>query len=373
MTGVLSGNATPFSGAAGITRSLTYNPNLSNVRGYVADNSMINIDAYSMFSPTELLSPWTATRSDPPRQAMTVAQAKHTMAIETADKQLVGTGVNKSLAFLISDDFCFKAKHNGHIEKKDQVNKLIILAYDNGEKDAIDIAPVFNKNSNGGFYTQQVFKCPYDEGEVFEKGDIIAFNPNYFSGKGKDVDYKPGALAKVAIAPGDFAYEDSTLITESLAKRGTSKVTLSEGYGFGVNTIIHKLPKIGDKVQAGDTLIEYTTSFKDEDTTEFLKNLSKTLGDSEIEDLSRDKITAPNSGTVVDLKIYYNRPLEELSDSLQEVIKDYADSIEQRRKIVQKIGTSSVHIPPVQQINSDRVGVTEFDGVLIWVGIEYID
>ena len=109
MSGLLSGNATPYSGSAGITRSLSYNPKISNTRGYIEDRNLASLSGFEMLSPTELLSPYTSTSADPPRQAMQVAQTKHSMPVAESAPQLVGTGVNKTIAFMISDDFCFKA------------------------------------------------------------------------------------------------------------------------------------------------------------------------------------------------------------------------------------------------------------------------
>ena len=123
------------------------------------------------------------------------------------------------MAFMISDDFVFKAKEDGVIEKIDTENKLALLTYVSGRKDAIDLSETLVKNSNSGFYIKQKFLVAFAEGEKFKKGDAIAYNPSFFDGKGKDIDYKPGTLAKIAISPIDLSYEDSTVISESLSKK----------------------------------------------------------------------------------------------------------------------------------------------------------
>ena len=46
------------------------------------------------------------------------------MPILHPSKQLIGSGMNKTLAYMISDDFCFKAKKAGKVEKIDNVNKV---------------------------------------------------------------------------------------------------------------------------------------------------------------------------------------------------------------------------------------------------------
>ena len=91
------------------------------------------------------------------------------------------------------------------VEKIDRDNNFVFLLYNDETRDAIDISDVIVKNGGGGFYLRNVFTVAYKEGEIFKKNDVIAYNPSYFSGKGTDIDYNPGTLAKVAIASGDFA------------------------------------------------------------------------------------------------------------------------------------------------------------------------
>lgn len=305
-----------------------------------------------------------------------VAQSSHTMPIETASKQLIGSGMNKTLAYMISDDFCFKAKKPGIVEKIDTVNKVAILKYDDGTKDAIDLDTKLNKNSGMGFYIHQLFKLVYSEGEHFDKDDVLAYNPSYFTGKGQDVDYLPGTLAKVAIAAGDFAFEDSTLISESLAKKCASKINMLKQTVLGKNAIIHSIVKEGDTVQTGDSLIEFTNSFDDPDTTEFIQRLTDKLSDDQLSEITHEKIEAKYSGEITRVEIFYNCPFEELSSSLQNLIKEYKKKLENRAKAVEGIPHEAVHVPPLKQTNAKKMGKVEFPdggGVIINIFTEYLD
>lgn len=376
MDGIISGNSTPYSGQAGITRSLSYDPNITTVRGYIPQNNGEKWSATNMLSPTELLSAFTAAGADAPRQAMQVAQTGHTMPIVKSSKQLIGSGMNKTLAFMISDDFCFKAKQPGIVEKIDNINKIAILKYDDGTKDAIDLADKLNKNSGMGFYIHQLFQMAYKEKEHFETGDVIAFNPNYFSGKGKDVDYHPGALAKIAIASGDFCFEDSTMVSESLGEKCASKINMLKQVCFGKNAVIHKIVDIGDTVITGDSLIEFTSSYEDEDTTEFLQKLADSLSDEQLNEITHETVKAKYSGEVTNIEIYYNCEFESLSPTLQKLITKYKKRLENRAKAIEGITTGSVHIPPLTQINAKKIGKQEFPsdgGVIINIYTEYID
>lgn len=71
---------------------------------------------------------------------------------------LFGNGVEKTLPYILSDDFVFKAKNDGVVEKIDKKNELVILKYNDGNKDIIDISENLAKNSNGGLTYKAHFK-----------------------------------------------------------------------------------------------------------------------------------------------------------------------------------------------------------------------
>lgn len=374
MVGFISGNATPFSGQVGITRSLTYDPLISSVRGYIPYIDKSVVSATNILSPTELLAPFTAAGADAPRQAMQVAQTGHTLPVHKTSKQLIGSGMNKTLAFMISNDFCFKAKKSGIIQKHDKETQIVILQYDDGTRDAIDLADKLNKNSSMGFYIHQKFKLVFDEGERFQAGDVIAYNPSYFTGKGKDVDYQPGTLAKFAIASGDFAFEDSTLVSEGLGKKCTSDINILKQISLGKNANVYSIVEVGDYVQSGDELLRFMTSFDDPDTAEMLTKLAAEQGADTLEDLVVEKVEAKLSGRITDIQIFYNCEFSELSPSLQKLIKKYRDRINRRINRVEGIEESDVHILPVEKITSDKVGQQDFErdgGVIINIWTEY--
>ena len=284
--------------------------------------------------------------------------------------------MNKTLAFIISDDFAFKAKKSGIVEKVDRTNGIALLKYDDDTKDAIDLASKLGKNANMGFYIHQIFKLVYEEGERFREGDVLAYNPSYFSGKGKNIDYLPGTLTKFAIAPIDSSYEDSTVICETLGDRCTANINIEKAVSLGKNATIHSILEIGDRVSSGDHMIEFTDSFEDPVTAEFLKNLAMNIGDEGAGVLTRETIDAKNTGKITDIKVYYNCPFEELSESLQALVKKYKNKNGQRANAIKDVKTGSVHIPPLEQIKSNKLGKEEFvdgGGVIIRIWVEYED
>lgn len=284
--------------------------------------------------------------------------------------------MNKTLAFTISDDFAFKAKKDGVVSKLDKQNKLALLTYDDGTKDAIDLDNKLDKNSNMGFYIHQLFEMVYREGERFKAGDVLAYNPSYFSGKGKNVDYKPGTLAKIAIAATDNAYEDSTIICETLGERCSAKINMLKQISLGKNAVIHSIKDIGDQVETGEHIIEFTNSFDDPDTAEFLKSLTQSIGSDHLESLTHESVDAKFSGVITDIKLYYNCPIEELDESMQTLIKKYRERLASKADAIKDVRTGSVHVPPLEQVTAKKIGKQDFPmdgGMIINVWIEYED
>lgn len=375
MQGYLSGNATAYSGSVGIARGLSFNPKLNNIRGYIKDHSKDKtLSAANTLSVTEMLSPFTAAKADAPRAAMNVSQSKHLVPVKVMHKPLFGSGVNKSVGYLISDTFCFKAKKNGTVEEIDNVNKLVILKYEDGSRDSIDISEVMVKNSNSGFFIKQKLLLVYDIGENFKEGEIIAYNPKFFTGKGDDVDLNNGTLAKVAVMCSDGCFEDATMISEKLSEKCSTSVSMLKAIALNPNTIIHHIAKEGDQVEVGETLLEFTAA-EDEISAEILQGLYDELGENDYNELTHEKVVSKYSGVISKIEIYYNREFEELNPSLQETINNYKKTIEKRKNKLRSMGvsSSSTKIAPVTKQSSTKVHSTEYDGVLICFWIEYDD
>lgn len=342
MEGYLSANATAYSGSVGINRSMSYNTQVKNLRGYLPELPDSKINGANILSTSEMMGFATAAHNDPPRIAMEIGQQKHLMPVTKMSRQLIGYGVNKTLSRLIGDEFVFKAKKDGILEKHDDINKLAILKYDDGTYDAIDIKEKLSKNANSGFYISQSYKLAVSVNDHFKKGDIIAYNESFFSKNPMNdiVEFQPGTLARVAVTGNNGAFEDSCLISDRLSVDCSSYVTKTKGYSFGKNTIINYIPKVGDHIAVNDTMLTIMKSFQDRSTVDFLRNLAS----DELEKLATDEILAKESGEIVDIDIYYNCDFNELDSSVQKLILDYEKKNELRIKELKERGISLANI-----------------------------
>lgn len=367
MEGILSANSTPFSGSVGIQRALTINPKINHVRGYIPSINLESLDATNLLSASEILNFTTATRADAPRAAMQVGQTKHGVPTYVSHKQLIGSGFDHAMPYMLSDGFCFKAKKDGIVESINNKESIAILKYDDGTYDAIDLRESMAKNASSGFYINQTYTMKYEVNEAFKAGDVIAYNPSFFKGRGNDCSYTQGTLAKMCITSGDFVFEDSTCISENLSEKCASDITMAKAVAIGPNAIIHNIAKVGDHVNVNDELLDFTTSFNDPTTTAFLQDLIDTVGSEEANDIGNEKILSKYPGRISDIDIYYNVPFETLSPTLQKLITDYNKEIEKRKSIVKSKGihTSALKLKAVGQQKETKINGTEFEGVLI--------
>lgn len=311
----------------------------------------------------------------PPRIGMQTTQQKHIIPTTKQSKPLFGSGVEKTVAYILSDDFVFRAKDDGVVESIDEEHEVVIIKYKNGKKDVIDLSETLAKNSNGGFYLANRKELIVKVGQKFKKEDILAKNPSYFLGnKPNDITYTTGKLCKVAIASADYTYEDSSIITESLSSDLSTKITMKKELALGINANIDFMVKKGDMVKTGDPLIIFENSFEDKSLNQLLDKLGTDFNET-INELSKNKISSKYTGKIVDVIMYYNKDIEEFSPSVQKVLKEYIKESKKKADLVKSVtdDASSVNIKPTQKQNGFKIKGTEVDGLLIEIYIEYED
>lgn len=374
MFGTFSIN-TPDSGKVGNVRQLSYNAAIENTRGILnTDKSVEELTAADILAPSELFNSFTATRSDAQRIQMTSIQSKHVINTDKQDKLLIGSGVEKTMPQVINDDFVFKAKDSGKVDKIDEENEIMILKYDNGEKDIVDLSPVLGKNSNSGFFVNNQHTSTVKEGEKFDKNDVLAKNEKFFKGGKKDTEMVGGTLAKVAIHSNDRTYEDSAMITRNLSESMATDITMKKEINLGASTVIQDFVDKGEKVKNGDPLLVFESAFDEDEANELLDKLGQEF-EEEIDKMGQNIIRSKYTGEISDIEIYYNRPLEEMSKSIQKLIKKFKDRADKRINKAEEEGIprSKMNLPSVKQTNQDKINGQDVNGILIVYYITYKD
>ena len=358
MLGVFA-QSSPVSKNIGISRVLSLNPNIKSLRGYIEPGSLDKantLDETDMLSGAELLVPLTATHDDPQRVAMASTQSRHTISTVDSDVPLFGYGFDKVLAKTISDRFAFKAKSNGIISDIDEKLGYMIIKYDDIESEVVDLTNRQALNTGSGFYINNKLTPNVKIGDKVSEGDIVASNRDFFEYNELtgDTIYKSGPLARVGVIHGSSVFEDSTIMTETFAEKMGSYVTEKKDIVLGKNSNIYHIVSIGDEIKVNEPLLVFDESYQDEYLNKMLEKMSETEKMDIIES-GRTNISSKWNGKIIDIKIYYTVPKNELSESIQRVINSYEKNVRKRLKVFNDNG---INIKDMITLN-DQTNYTE--------------
>jgi hypothetical protein len=372
--------SSPYNNKVGVSRQLSYSPRILSNRGLIKAGKKDDPDLSmeNMLSPAELLTPYAANHDDPPRTAMTSGQSKHVIPVKKTDKLLIGNGSQKALPHILGNDFVHRAKNDGVVHEYDSKSQIMVLKYKDGTYDAVDLAPSIAKNGGGGFYISNTKISELKKGDKFKKGDIVAKNGEYFTGDKSNTEYVIGNLTKVAIHSGYYTFEDSSIATEKFCQEMTSYITMKKEVILGPNTNVDYIVKKGQAIKTGEPFIIFEQSYDEKEANELLAKLGDELQEK-ITKLSKNYIKSKYTGFVEDIKIYYTCEKEEMSPSLQKVVKDYKGSIKSREDTLKKYfkdTPSDIILPPTDTIETKDgkvKGVDVGNGILIEFYVKYED
>ena len=369
------GMSTGFAGNVGVTRQASVNANIEGERGYVksinGDTSKMN-DVNSL-TATELLTPFGSNRDDPMRTAMTYVQtSKHMVRTIDSDPLLVTNGSDEALVQMSADRFAFKAKKKGTISEV--TDNYIMIDYEDGTSDYINLANSIEKNSDGGYFVPLKLdkSKEYKVGDKVKPNDVIAYDKYSFSnsvGESDNLAYNIGKLAKIAIVNTDEGFEDSGVITEKMAKKLATPINYQFTAFIDADAVMYKFAKVGDNVQVGDSLAIWMPPFDDEAADLLLKNLSS----EDVTELGKHVLSSEVTGTVTAVKIYRTVETEELSDSLRKIVEAYEKPLIALDKKLRAKGIDISQIPAHYKLPPVGKLKGKDKGILIEFYVEYLD
>lgn len=386
MIGIV-GITTSADGGVGVLRQLTLEPNIESTLGYPKITPMDKIDELTqnqLFTPAELLEPNGVMHNDSARVGMSQKQAKVMMLLENSSPVIIGNKVESILSHHIDNSLAFNAKKNGFV--KEITEDWIILEYEDGTHDAIDISNRMLKNGANGIFIESKIISNYKVGDKFKAKDVIAYDPRAFTPNLRDngVSMNVGTLVKVAIYPSGDKFEDSAPITKKLANLLATDVVMEESFVLGKNSYIDRIVKVGDHVKCGDELIAFDESYDDPEVNKFFENLRSELKEELIQS-NIQKVNAKHSGEVVDIKIYSTVEMDELSDSLKELVGAKFKKLKKRNAVLEKYkneGDMATYkcgqiISEDSNISASKFGVLKGqevgEGVLVSIYIKHKD
>lgn len=339
MIGVMGPSSSP-DGQVGVNRTLTLEPAVTNVRGFVEDKfeegKEKELKDVNLFSPCELSIPLGATIDDPTRLGHANKQSRHVIPVKDSSPVLISNGFEEVSRFHLSEDFVVNAEEDGEIVDYDEKSKIMIAKYKSGKCKAIDLSPTIVKNSGGGFFLSNVLVTNLKVGDKFKKNDVLAYHKDFFKNdEFNDCRMVMGTLTKVAIMSTYNTYEDSTVITQSLSERCATEMCFQKQTVVGKNSNVFYMVHKGDEISVGDPLIKFDTSYEDNSVNELLANLSKDEKKDIMEE-ARNEVKSKYSGVIEDIKIYSTVDLDDMSPSLRKIVSDYYKTINEKKSFLSK-------------------------------------
>lgn len=377
MRGIVGTNSTP-SGEVGINRHLTLNANIDDARGFITINKDEEYDGTELLTPGELLQPFGPESADIERLCMSISQSKHLVPVQSQCSCPVSYDMERVAPYL-SNDFAFRSKQAGKIVEIS--DDLMIIQYDDGTFDDIDLSEHPAKNTDGGFYIMNQMSTNRKVGSRFEANEILAFDKKYIN----DFDFfgdpcaNVGTLARVAFESNGSVFEDSGYITDAFAHRFATKITKQKRVILSKFANINHIAKIGQAVQSNDIILAFDDT-EDEFSSQLLASITDQMADDDEIVATSAPIVSKYTGVIKDIVITYTVPPEEMSPSLRKVVETYSKDAKKREKVLSKyrdlrdantfVKSSEMAVPDSQgKVGGVKVG----DGVVIDFYIEYED
>jgi hypothetical protein len=318
-------------GGIGTVNFLTNNPRILSTRGYIDTTNdkkekekMSNAE---VLSPEELIQPMSARLDHPNRIAFSSIQFKHTIGVENPCIPFIGTGFEKTLACQIGNQFVKRPKGKGKVIDINENTKTIIVELSNSEKQSLNYGKDIMKN--GSIYLENDLNLNCKIGDKVDENSVLAYNKHFFLKQNDDIIFTVGTIGKVAIYDSYYTEEDSSLISSEMSKMMTSPVIKREQISISKSSNIINMLKIGDNVLKGDKLMTFEDA---RDPNEQTSQILEAMGDvnEDASNLLSYQPKAPETGTIVDIDIYWSVPLDQLSNTCRKIINDYIKRIKEK-------------------------------------------
>lgn len=307
--------STPYSGEAGVTKTLPVNPTIDSVSGEYKHISMDEAyeDPSRVLSFIESYVPY-LYHDHVNRAMMADNQFDHALPVIGADPMCISTGADESAAF-ICPSFSFVAEEDGEILSVN--NTFIKVKYKSGKVDIIALNED-ERNSDKGYFVPNKIKIAdgFDVGKKFKQGDLVAYNENFFKPKSNGrIGLSAGPIATVAIMDSEGTWEDACIPFDSLSEKLTTNITKRVARLLDLNTEIREFnTDLFSVVNADDVLYKYRVLEDDDAMNAFF------VMD---EDLSMTEVTAHNHGIIKDIRVYYRNARDiSMSESIKSFIKE---------------------------------------------------
>jgi len=186
--------------------------------------------------------------------------------------------------------------------------------------DDVDIFKFGTKFSSvAGSFLKQTIVVNVKSGDSIKRGDVIAYNSGFFEldpFDSRQVTWKHGIMASVALMECNDTVEDSNAVTEDFSRRLMMSPAHMRTLQLTADTVIRDVKPIGTEVQTTDLLCILEdadiASLSESDNSEIIDLLTE---------LNRKAPRARYHGVIAEMDILYACPISEMHPSLAAIAK----------------------------------------------------
>lgn len=176
-------------------------------------------------------------------------------------------------------------------------------------------------------WVTQKMELTVKQGDTFKRGDILCYNNEYFQKDPftKQVDWKHGVHANVALIDNNKTYEDSSAITESLSEKLQIQPVQVRTITLTKNTFVHECAKEGDVVGVNDFLMIFEdATIADTISIKGGKDGNQQYQEAltQLAELNRSTPKAKIAGKIVKMDAFYSCPINEMHPTLAKIVKE---------------------------------------------------
>lgn len=223
------------------------------------------------------------------------------------------TGYETIVAHRVGALFAVTADYDGKITTLD--HEHLVVQYKNGVSETYQIGRRFGVMAGTTMPHDMV--CDLKEGASFKRGDVLAFNKQFFErdlANPTQVVYKMAGIARVALIESVDTFEDASAISPRFAKKMISDKATVRKIRVRFDQEIRGLAKIGDSV-VGDTILCTIENEMGQDVADLYDEKARET----LADISSMTPRAKTKGQVAMIEVLYNGELDDMSESLKKL------------------------------------------------------
>jgi len=249
----------------------------------------------------------------------------------------VRTGYEAVLPYRMEPKYCYMAEEDGTVTG---ISKYEIkIAYKSGTTKKLRLNSWIGKEESGVAYEHMII-TDLKLNDKFKIGNTICYDKQFFEPDIFDqsrVIYKTGTSLKVALMESTDTHEDSCVISKNAANRLGTTIIKAKSFIIENTVEINNLLTIGTPVEPTTVLFTMDSNITFDKNTKLNKESLAIL-----QNIKNKSPKAKMRGIVNNIKVFYNCEFDELSKTLQELVKvtDSKLSKQELKKVTGRVNSS---------------------------------